>query len=80
LIDDDVVVGQIVTALEIVVHPDPSFWSVRIAQGNGPPQFRFSRPIRAGYCHHRSWGNDQYRVCFGWTGAGAEEVEFVDCH
>jgi len=24
--------------------------------------------------------NDQYRVCFRWTAAGAEEVEIVDDH
>lgn len=24
--------------------------------------------------------NDQYRVCFTWTGDGAEEVEIVDYH
>lgn len=24
--------------------------------------------------------NDQYRVCFTWTGNGAEEVEIVDYH
>jgi proteic killer suppression protein len=24
--------------------------------------------------------NDQYRICFRWTGNGAEEVEIVDYH
>jgi proteic killer suppression protein len=24
--------------------------------------------------------NDQYRVCFRWTAAGAEDVEIVDYH
>jgi proteic killer suppression protein len=24
--------------------------------------------------------NDQYRVCFRWTDAGAERVEIVDYH
>lgn len=24
--------------------------------------------------------NDQYRICFTWTAAGAEEVEIVDYH
>jgi proteic killer suppression protein len=24
--------------------------------------------------------NDQFRICFVWSGAGAEEVEFVDYH
>ncbi|HFQ95820.1 MAG TPA: plasmid maintenance system killer protein, partial [Anaerolineae bacterium] len=24
--------------------------------------------------------NDQYRICFFWTSAGAEEVEIIDYH
>jgi len=24
--------------------------------------------------------NDQFRLCFRWTAAGAEDVEIVDCH
>jgi proteic killer suppression protein len=24
--------------------------------------------------------NDQFRVCFRWTPAGAEDVEIIDCH
>ena len=24
--------------------------------------------------------NDQFRICFRWTGADAEDVEIVDCH
>jgi proteic killer suppression protein len=24
--------------------------------------------------------NDQYRICFRWTAAGAEKVEIVDYH
>ena len=24
--------------------------------------------------------NDQFRICFRWTAAGAEDVEIVDCH
>lgn len=24
--------------------------------------------------------NDQWRICFIWTAAGAEEVEIIDCH
>jgi proteic killer suppression protein len=24
--------------------------------------------------------NDQWRICFIWTGADAENVEIVDCH
>jgi hypothetical protein len=53
---DAVAVRQTLAALEIVVRPDPSFWSVRSAPGHGLPRFRFSRPFRTGHCHHRSWG------------------------
>ncbi len=24
--------------------------------------------------------NDQYRICFRWTGSGAEDIEIVDYH
>ena len=24
--------------------------------------------------------NDQFRICFRWTAAGARDVEIVDCH
>jgi proteic killer suppression protein len=33
---------------------------------------------RAG--QHSIRGNDQYRVCFRWTSAGAHDVEIVDYH
>jgi proteic killer suppression protein len=33
---------------------------------------------RAG--QHRIRVNDQFRVCFRWTAAGAEDVEIVDYH
>lgn len=29
---------------------------------------------------HAIWINEQFRVCFRWTDAGAEDVEIVDCH
>lgn len=31
---------------------------------------------RAGQCSVRN--NDQWRICFVWTAAGAEEVEIID--
>ena len=43
---DAVAVRQTLMALDIVVRPDPSFWSVRSAPGHGLPRFRFSRPHR----------------------------------
>jgi proteic killer suppression protein len=33
---------------------------------------------RAGQCSIRV--NDQFRLCFRWTAAGAEDVEIVDYH
>ena len=33
---------------------------------------------RAG--QHRIGVNDQFRVCFRWTGTGAEDVEMLDYH
>jgi len=33
---------------------------------------------RKGQCSIRI--NDQYRICFRWTDAGADEVEIVDYH
>jgi len=33
---------------------------------------------RAG--QHAIWVNDQFRICFGWTPAGPENVEITDYH
>jgi len=45
-----------------------------------PPGNRLEplRGDRAG--QHSIRINDQYRVCFRWTAAGAEDVEIVDYH
>jgi proteic killer suppression protein len=45
-----------------------------------PPGNRLEplRGDRAGL--HSIRVNDQYRVCFRWTGTGAEDVEIVDYH
>ena len=45
-----------------------------------PPGNRLEplRGDRAG--QHSIRVNDQYRVCFRWTAAGAEDVEIVDYH
>ncbi len=29
---------------------------------------------------HGIWVNDQWRICFKWTGSGPTEVEIVDYH
>ena len=52
----------------------------RIEDLRAPPANRLEqlRGDRAG-----QWGirvNDQFRVCFRWTDAGAEDVEIVDDH
>ncbi len=38
-------------------------------------------PLKAGRAgQHSIRINDQWRVCFVWTGNDAEDVEIVDCH
>lgn len=51
---DAVAVRQTLIALDIVVRPDPSFWSVRSAPGHGLPRFRFSRPLTAEQSQRRT--------------------------
>jgi toxin HigB-1 len=48
---------------------------LRVPPGN---RLEALRGDRAG--QHGVRSNDQYRVCFRWTGAGAEDVEIVDYH
>lgn len=45
-----------------------------------PPGNRLEALVgnRAG--QHSIWVNNQFRVCFRWTQAGAEDVEIVDYH
>ena len=52
----------------------------RLADLRVPPGNRLEalRGDRRG--QHSIRVNDQYRVCFRWTAAGAEDVEIVDCH
>ena len=52
----------------------------RISDLRVPPGNRLEalKGIRAG--QHSIRVNDQYRVCFRWTVAGAEDVEIVDYH
>lgn len=49
--------------------------SMRVPPGN---RLESLRGDRAG--QHSIRINDQWRICFRWTGAGAEEVEIVDYH
>jgi proteic killer suppression protein len=48
---------------------------LRVPPGNRLEALKGSR---AG--QHSIRVNDQFRVCFRWTGAGAEDVEIVDYH
>ena len=48
---------------------------LRVPPGN---RLESLRGDRAG--QHSIRINDQYRVCFRWTAAGAEDVEVVDYH
>ena len=48
---------------------------LRVPPGN---RLEALRGDRAG--QHSIRVNDQYRVCFRWTNAGAEDVEIVDYH
>jgi proteic killer suppression protein len=52
----------------------------RLADLRVPPGNRFEalKGARAG--QHSIRLNNQYRVCFRWTAAGAEDVEIVDYH
>ncbi|MCX5767433.1 MAG: type II toxin-antitoxin system RelE/ParE family toxin [Gemmatimonadetes bacterium] len=52
----------------------------RISDLRVPPGNRLEalKGTRAG--QHSIRVNDQYRVCFRWTAAGAEDVEIVDYH
>ena len=52
----------------------------RLADLRVPPGNRLEalKGGRAG--QHSIRVNDQYRVCFRWTAAGAEDVEIVDYH
>jgi proteic killer suppression protein len=48
---------------------------LRVPPGN---RLEALRGVRAG--QHSIRVNDQFRVCFRWTVAGAEDVEIVDYH
>lgn len=52
----------------------------RIDDLGAPPANRLEqlKGDRAGQCSLRV--NDQFRICFRWTGSDAEDVEIVDYH
>jgi toxin HigB-1 len=45
-----------------------------------PPGNRLERLKRDRVGQHSIRINDQWRICFRWTDAGAEDVEIVDYH
>lgn len=57
--------------LQIAVHLS----DLRVPPGN---RLEALKGDRAG--QHSIRVNDQYRICFRWTPAGAEDVEIVDYH
>jgi len=59
------------TLLDAAVSLD----QLRIPAGNTLEPLRGDRAGR-----HSIRINDQYRICFRWTGAGAIDVEIVDYH
>ena len=48
---------------------------LQVPPGNRLEPFRVNR-----HGQHSIRINDQFRLCFVWTGAGPEEVEIVDVH
>ena len=45
-----------------------------------PPGNRLERLAGDRKGQHSIRVNDQWRICFVWSGAGADQVEFVDYH
>jgi len=45
-----------------------------------PPGNRIERLAGDRKGQHSIRVNDQWRICFVWSGAGADQVEFVDYH
>lgn len=54
--------------------------SVELDDLRAPPGNRLEKLSGGREGAHSVGINAQYRVCFEWTGEGAEEVEVVDCH
>jgi proteic killer suppression protein len=52
----------------------------RLADLRVPPGNRLEALKGKRTGQHSIHVNDQYRVCFRWTAAGAEEVEILDYH
>jgi proteic killer suppression protein len=53
---------------------------LRIPPGNRLEQLRGDRHGQHRACLGKPCINDQFRICFVWSEAGAEEVEIVDYH
>ena len=57
------------------LHAATDLASLRVPPGN---QLEALKGDRRG--QHSIRVNDQFRLCFRWTGTGAEDVEIVDYH
>lgn len=63
-----------------IVFEAPTPWRWRYRDLRVPPGNRLEALKGGGAGRHSIRVNDQFRVCFRWTGAGAEDVEIVDYH
>lgn len=54
--------------------------AAKLGDLRSPPGNRLEVLTRDRTGQHSIRVNDQYRVCFRWTAAGAEDVEVVDYH
>ena len=58
-----------------MVDAAPTLETLKVPPGNKLHPLKDDREGQ-----HAIWINDQFRVCFRWTEAGAAEVEIVDYH
>lgn len=58
-----------------ILHAADYLQDLRLPPGNRLEQLSGDREGQ-----HSIRVNDQWRICFRWTPAGAEDVELVDCH
>jgi proteic killer suppression protein len=54
--------------------------AVQLSDLRMPPSNKLHPLLQDRAGQHAIWINSQYRVCFRWTEAGAEDVEITDYH
>lgn len=59
---------------------DAIWQAAKISDLKAPPQNKLEGLKRERTGQHAIRINDQYRICFRWTDAGAEDVEITDYH